>query len=171
MTDLTSLPTGIHPADSSVPLLDALHEHNEAAPLDTATDMLARRARKPWAQPNSRALEVFQRLAHDWDSGVTQVGAAPVKIVARRPGRTSLSLWVPVQYFAVGATSPTTTPAGVLFSDDDGTLSNGSGTPLFVGDSVPVESEGSVWVIAQPGQTLGIVAWLHCWDAQTDPGY
>jgi hypothetical protein len=171
MTD--TLPIGVHPRDPSMPADLAAQLHDHPVPHDTAAQ-LASRAAGPWQLGNPEALAVFQRLAKNVAIGVTSVNAnqgGTAKIVGRRPGRTRLSLWVPSSYFPGGVL--TTTPAGVLISEDEGELQQQAafgGAPLFVGDSADISSEAAVWAGLQPGQTLGVVAWIHCWDAAGSSG-
>ena len=164
MTDL--LPPGVHPHDAGQPL--DLH-HNAPVPLDLPVG-LGQRGSPRWATSNARALPVFQRLADDWATGVYVVnrsssGSGTIKVAQRRPGRTSLTLWVPSSYFPAGG-ALTTTPAGVIVAEDEGKAQEFLGVPLFVGDAMQIDSEGPVWASYQPGQTTGVVAWMDCWDAE-----
>ena len=163
MTDL--LPPGVHPRDAAQPW----DQHTGApVPPDRAGD-LAKHSRKRWGTSNAQALPVFQRLADDWTTGFYVVTSTsnqgPIKVAQHRPGRTRLTLWVPSSYFPAGG-SLTATPAGVIIAEDEGKASMFMGSPLFVGDSMDIASEGSVYAMYQPGQTTGVIAFVDCWDAE-----
>lgn len=165
MSDTTDLlPSGVHPLDQSMPADEAARWSDNPVPHDQGP-LRANRGRAPWSVQSPQALAVFQRLADTLAVQFTVVDAnqgGTAKIVNRQPGRTRLSLWVPSSYFPGGVLAAI--PAGIMWGPDEGELQQGGGVPLFVGDSADVSSESSVWAGLQPGQAIGVVAWIHCWD-------
>jgi hypothetical protein len=165
MSDLmfSDLPPGVHPADPST-----ADHHNRPVPA-TPGEVAYTRGRKAWATTNPNALPVFQRLAQNWATGVwvvsSTIGGGTLKVAQLRRGRTRLTCWVPTSFFPGGGVL-TATPAGVIIAEDEGKAQQGEGAPLFIGDSVDIAAEGSVWAAIQPGQATGVVAWLDCWDAE-----
>ncbi len=156
---MTMVPPGIHPNDRSATIHPAM-DANMPIGSDLHGD-LGQRGRKPWDTDNEDALGVFQRACHDWDTGVLQLTAANdgiSQIVGRQRGRGTLSLWVPA-YVNIAGTM-TATPAGVAFAPLQSGLMTGLGTPLNVGDSAVIASEGGAYAALLPGQTTGYVAWL-----------
>lgn len=163
--DTFDLPVGVHPTDARQ------HPSRHAsAPVPHDTPQQVPRGHAAWSTPNRRAMPVFQRLADDFATGVyvanTTREGGTIKVVGRRKGRTRLTLWVPSSYFPGGQAPAVVTPFGVIVSEDEGKAQQGEGVPLFVGDSMDVSSEASVWASVQPGQTIGVVAWIDCWDAE-----
>lgn len=160
--DEVLLPPGVHPGDPrsnySGERMTA-GSHHGGAP----------RGKAPWSVPNSKALHTFQRLSSDWQTNLIVLSSGldindngVVKVVNALPGRSAVTLWVPAQVPISG--SMTTTPAGVMFSSDEGDLIQGYGTPLNVGDSVTVDAEGAIYAGLQPGESSGYVAYMHCFN-------
>jgi hypothetical protein len=160
---LVALPPGVHPGDAST-----ADHFNPPVPAISADVLYSRPSAPPWATSNPHALPVFQRLGRDAAAGFAVVTTASTessvaKVAQYRPGRTRLTIWVPSSYFPGGGAA-VLTPAGVVVAEDPGKAQQGMGAPLFIGDAMDWSSESSVWAAVQPGQTIGVVAWLHCWD-------
>jgi hypothetical protein len=164
MTDLApnvGLPPGVHPHDRSVGIPD----HGAVVPQDGPTSHVTGRRAKPWGTEPEESLGVFQRLSTDWATGLIVLSTtnSPLRAVRQQKGRTFLALWVPATVPIAG--SMQTTPNGVMFGVSEGAVAQpGTGSPINVGDSVPIYSEDSAWVALQPGATSGYVCYLHCWS-------
>ena len=163
------LPTGVHPLDQSVPITEGgqyLEPDKPPSQVGPATEPV--KGSKPFARANEDALPVNQRAAHDFRTGLTVVNTnngGVATAVGRRPGRKSLTLWIPAQVVVGGAF--VTPPNGVMISNNEGELQQSGGAYLAVGGSITLETESSVQVGLVPGATIGYVQYLDLFD---EPG-
>lgn len=162
---MTALPPGTHPRDKGLaPEQEFDHRAFASPPQHTRT------GRAPWSRTNVQATPTFQRLAAAFSLNLIAVDTnqgGTAKVVGRQPGRTRLTLWVPEEVPISG--TMTATPAGVLVAASEGEIQQNIGVPLNVGDSIDISSEQGVWVGLQPGNTVGYVCALHCFDPAGGP--
>lgn len=151
----SGLAAGVHPMD---PTAAGPNEFPEALELPAQS----RKTRKPpFSEPPGDAFGVFQRAATDWGQGTVIPNAATnggvATVVGRQPGRVSVKLWVPNK-LADGST-----PLGVVIGPDENELQAPSPitmTVLNVGDSITLETEGSVYCAVIPGNQTGAVQYV-----------
>lgn len=147
------LPPGVHPNDPSGP-------DEAAAYLEEARSQPAATGKPAFSTDNGSAFPTFQRAASDWSVGVVIPNAATnggvATVVGRQRGRVAVKLWVPTQLASGVAVT-----AGVVIGPDENELQAPvNPTVLNVGDSITIETEGSVYCGVIPGQTTGVVQYL-----------
>lgn len=156
MTDTAALPAGVHPQDRRASPTDW------KGPIPSTPGAPPRSQRQPFSRPNGYAMGTFQRLGEDWNARGLKVGTTPAKVVGRKKGRSFLRLWVPSK--AVISGTLVTVTNGVLVAPSAGEASQHAGVVLDVGDHLDIYSEASVYVIALPGKTTGIVQWADFYN-------
>jgi hypothetical protein len=150
----SELPPGVHPNDPSggSDQSPAYLSEQGAQQHPTGTE--------PFARGNGSAFGVFQRAASDWSVGVVIPNAnqngGTATVVGRQKGRVSVKLWVPTTLANGVAVT-----AGVVIGPDENELQAVvNPTVLNVGDSITIETEGSVYCGVIPGQQTGVVQYL-----------
>lgn len=110
-----------------------------------------------WHTENPLAFATFERSAHDFFANSYTLGTnqQAFQVVGRSPGRKAVTLYVPSTLYASGGT--TSTPVGVMVSDDEGKAQASDGVQLITGASLTIATEAEVWVGLLPGQTTGFV--------------
>lgn len=155
----TGLPPGAHPMDQAGPDEWELGQEKSGAPY--------KRGRKPFADSNAEAFQVFERSASHFRTGVIAINSnegGTAQVVGRQPGRVRLILWIPTTNIVVGGVL-VTPPNGVLFAATEGEMQGlFNGSIINVGDSVSIESEASVHVGLIPGATVGYVQYLDLFN-------
>jgi hypothetical protein len=150
--DLEGFRPGQHPEDPTAP---SQFPGDSPTPLDTAELVPAPKGHKQFDTENGDAIAVYQRAAHDWDSGAITLGsgtAGPVMVVGRQRGRLATTLWVPAK------DANGNVPNGVIIASTQGEI-QGAGYPIVlnVGDSLTINSEGAVFASVIAGNTTGLV--------------
>lgn len=138
LPDANVTPAGVHPLDQSVPMTDSgqLLEPDKPPSTDDDLGPQGRGRSKPWGTDNETAFPVNQRSAHDWMGRNVTVNAAsgPVRLAPRLRGCVATIVWV-----------PSTSATGVQIAADQGDINQGAGVILNPGDSIELDTEGSVW--------------------------
>jgi hypothetical protein len=157
---LGTLPPGVHPLDPSVPA-DRVNEGDLVVPQDSTLPKYETK-RKPWSTDNTEALPVYQRSATDWGSGVVipnvNFNSGTATVVGRQKGRIAVKVWVPTK-----TADGNTVTNGVLIGPNESELQNPNALDnvvLNVGDSITLETEGSVYCAVIPGQTTGVCQYV-----------
>lgn len=146
---------GVHPMDPSGTGHSEFPEALELPAQPRST------RRPPFSVPSGDAMPVYQRAAKDWGNGTVIPNAANnggvATVVGRQDGRVCVKLWVPTK-LADGST-----PLGVVIGPDENELQAPSPitmTVLNVGDSITLETEGSVYCAVIPGNQTGAVQYV-----------
>lgn len=166
----STLPSGVHPLDQSTPIGSDGQPTEPDRPPSTGPAEHAHSGnpshrRGAWQRDNEDALPVNQRAAHDFRTGVVPVNinnSSTAKVVMRRPGRKSVTIWIPAQVVLGGVLI--TPPNGVMWGNNEGELEAGAGSYLAIGDSVTLEVEAPVYIGLVPGTTQGYVQYLDQFD-------
>jgi hypothetical protein len=141
------LPPGAHPRDPSIPFgQDPAEVDRGGVGGDPAQSFYTTKGGRPFGTPNEDAWGVYQRAAHDWDGGVVKANASTnggtATVVGRQKGRLSVKVWIPT---VLGDGS---TPLPALIGPNESELQTpGNNAPVLnVGDSIVLETEGSVYI-------------------------
>lgn len=144
----TELPQGVHPRDSSVPVVPGMPLDQDTAIEQDGPGPQGVRTTAPWNVENEEAFPVNQRAAHDWSANQYTVNSTdgPIQIAGRLRGCLTTVAWV-----------PSSAAEGVVISPSQGDIQQGAGVTLSPGDSIELPTEAAVWCGVIVGQTSGTV--------------
>jgi hypothetical protein len=142
----TELPQGVHPRDSSVPIVPGQPLDADSIAAEGNLGPQGHRTSAPWGTSNEEAFPVNQRAASQWSANQYTLGATPIQLAGKLRGRTSVIIWVPAS-----------ASHGCVVAPEEGDITQGAGITLSPGDSIELPTEGAVWAGVIVGQTTGTV--------------
>lgn len=139
---------GTHPADRTGP---------EFSPAVETPPIPLALGHSPWGTANAEALPVYQRAAAKWAGSQWTVSQA-TQVATEQRGRVRVILWV-----------PSTASHGVVVGADQAAVLGVNALELDAGDSLTLDTEGTVWAAPISDQTSGTVCVVVLINPQQEP--